>query len=220
MALAVPRLDTVSTMRLGQHLVRQEDGYRVAWSAQEMKEGRPHEAQLGPELSELIQRYLDEFRPVLAAKPKTPSPEAKASVWFNKRGGPLSARGIYDLIVDRTGTAFEYADVSARLPAQRCNNARAGTSAGPDQAGHSAASASRQLKSRVLCAGRSRGGRPPFWGCDCRPPFPTAAAGYPARKAACPSTAQRWNLARIPDQSMGWLQTATTAAAGPLRLPC
>jgi integrase/recombinase XerD len=71
-----------------------------------MKEGRPHEAQLGPELSELIQRYLDEFRPVLAAKPKTPSPEAKASVWFNKRGGPLSARGIYNLIVDRTGTAF------------------------------------------------------------------------------------------------------------------
>lgn len=107
MALAVPRLETVSLMRLGQHLVRQEVGYRIAWSAREMKENRPHEGRLGPELSELIGRYLDEFRPVLAANSKIFSPEAEAAVWFNKRGGPLSARGIYNLIVDRTGAAFD-----------------------------------------------------------------------------------------------------------------
>ncbi|MGQ3297363.1 tyrosine-type recombinase/integrase [Reyranella sp.] len=107
MALAVPRLDTVSVMRGGRHLARQKDGYRVSWSAAEMKEDRPHEARLGPELSALIQRYLDEFRPVLAARSKHPPPEAEGAVWFNRRGGPLSARGIYNLIVERTGAAFE-----------------------------------------------------------------------------------------------------------------
>ncbi|MBU8873685.1 tyrosine-type recombinase/integrase [Reyranella sp. MMS21-HV4-11] len=107
MALAVPRLDTVSLMRLRQHLLRQGDGYRIAWSAREMKENRPHEGQLGAELSALFERYLNEFRPVLAANSKMSSPEAEAAVWFNKRGGPLSARGIYNLIVDRTGAAFD-----------------------------------------------------------------------------------------------------------------
>jgi integrase len=107
MALAVPRLDTVAVMRLGQHLIPHEDAYRIAWSAKEMKENRPHEGRLGAELSKLIGRYLDEFRPVLAANSKIFSPEAEAAVWLNKRGAPLSARGIYNLIVDRTGTAFD-----------------------------------------------------------------------------------------------------------------
>lgn len=106
MALAVPRLNTVSLMRLGQHIVRQQERYRIAWSAMEMKENRPHEARLGPELSELIQRYLDEFRPELEAKSKNRKREAKAAVWVNKHGGPLSSKGIYKLIVERTGTAF------------------------------------------------------------------------------------------------------------------
>lgn len=106
MALAVPRLKTVSLMQLGQHLVRQQDRYRIAWSAREMKERRPHEGQLGPELSELIQRYLDEFRPVLTTKSKNRKRSAQSAVWVNKHGGPLSAKGIYNLIVERTGTAF------------------------------------------------------------------------------------------------------------------
>lgn len=107
MALAVPRLHTVSVMRLGQHLVRQGNVFRVAWSAAEMKEDRAHEAVLGPELSDLLQRYLDEFRPVLAAKSRTPSPHANTAVWFNKRGGALSSTSIYELIVERTGAAFD-----------------------------------------------------------------------------------------------------------------
>jgi integrase/recombinase XerD len=106
MALAVPRLDTVSIMKLGQHLVRQENGYRIAWAAEEMKEGRPHEARLGPELSDLIQRYLDEFRPALLAKAKHSSPATEVAVWLNKRGGVLRSRSIYDMIVARTGAAF------------------------------------------------------------------------------------------------------------------
>lgn len=105
MALAVPRRNTVSLMQLRQHLIKQDDGYRVAWSALEMKENRPHDARLGPELSTLIQRYLDEFRPILAARGK-PSQAAEVAVWLNKRGQPLQSRAIYDLIVDRTGAAF------------------------------------------------------------------------------------------------------------------
>lgn len=107
MALAVPRLDTVAVMRLGQHLVRQKDGYRIAWSAAEMKEDRSHEAKLGPELSALLQRYLDEFWPMLAANSRPPRPAPTAAVWINKRGGPLSSRGIYNLVVERTGAAFD-----------------------------------------------------------------------------------------------------------------
>ena len=106
MALAVPRRNTVSLMQLGQHLVRQHDRYRIAWSALEMKENRPHDGRLGSELSELIQRYLDEFRPMLAAESRSRKRDAKAAVWVNKHGGPLSAKGIYKLIVERTGTAF------------------------------------------------------------------------------------------------------------------
>jgi len=107
MALAVPRLDTVSMMILGQHLTRHQDEYRIAWSRREMKEDRPHEARLGAELSGLIQRYLDAFRPVLAAKSKHPEAGAKSAVWLNKRGQPLRSRIIYDLIVARTGAAFD-----------------------------------------------------------------------------------------------------------------
>lgn len=107
MALAVPRLDTVSVMRLGQHLLHQKDGYRIAWSAREMKEERPHEAKLGPELSALLQRYLNEFRPVLAAQARPTRADPTTAVWVNKRGGPLSSRGIYNLIVERTAAAFD-----------------------------------------------------------------------------------------------------------------
>src|SRR5262249_39919417 len=63
MALAVPRLGVVPRMRLEEHLTKHGDHYKINWSSKEMKGKQPYEARLGPELSELIARYLDDFRP-------------------------------------------------------------------------------------------------------------------------------------------------------------
>jgi hypothetical protein len=106
MALAVPRRNTVHLMMLGKHLEEQGRIFKVAWSGTEMKEDRGYEAQLGLELSELIRRYLDEFRPVLLARAGRSAMETETAVWLGRDGRKLGYSAIYPIIIKRTEAAF------------------------------------------------------------------------------------------------------------------
>jgi len=106
MALAVPRRNTVHLMMLGKHLEEKGTIFKVAWSGAEMKEDRGYEAQLGLELSELIRRYLDEFRPVLLARAGRSAMEAQTAVWLGRDGRKLGYDAIYRTIIKRTEAAF------------------------------------------------------------------------------------------------------------------
>jgi integrase/recombinase XerD len=105
LALAVPRLSPLQTMALGKHLVPHEGVFKIKWSAKEMKEGKAYEAQLDAELSELFQRYLDDFRPTLLALAGS-EPNATAAVWLSCQGGQLSRSGINHAVKERTKLEF------------------------------------------------------------------------------------------------------------------
>lgn len=104
LALAVPRLSPLQVMVVGQHLVPHDGVFKIQWSAQEMKEGKPYEADLDTELSELFQRYFDEFHPTLLAQ--AGSEPATAAVWVSCQGGQLSRGGITHAIKKRTKHEF------------------------------------------------------------------------------------------------------------------
>jgi integrase/recombinase XerD len=104
LALAVPRLSPLGMMTLEQHLVAHDGVFKISWSAQEMKEGKAYAAQLDRELSDLFQRYFDEFRPILVARAGDNPREA--AVWVAQDGGRLSHNGIYVAIKKRTKQEF------------------------------------------------------------------------------------------------------------------
>jgi integrase/recombinase XerD len=104
LALAVPRLSPLGVMTLEQHLVAHDGVFKISWSAQEMKEGKAYAAQLDRELSDLFQRYFDEFRPILVAR--SGDNPREAAVWVARDGGRLSHNGIYVAIKNRTKQEF------------------------------------------------------------------------------------------------------------------
>ncbi len=106
MALVVPRLNTVHIMALGKHLIRHDEIFKIAWSAKEMKENRCYEAQLDLELSDLIHRYLGEFRPVLLARAERFGKKAGTAVWLGRDSQKLGSNAIYRIIIRRTEAAF------------------------------------------------------------------------------------------------------------------
>lgn len=107
MALAVPRIGVVPGMRLGQHLIRQGETCRIAWSSEEMKAGQPYDAQLPRELSALLARYLDAFRPILLKRRDDVMATKEKTVWLTMHGMPMSQRAIYRVITERTGAVFD-----------------------------------------------------------------------------------------------------------------
>lgn len=110
-ALVVPRLGTLPVMMVDEHLVRHGSTYKVKWQGTQMKGGRrAYEAVLPDELGSLIERYLEIYRPVLAARSRKAANTTKRQpVWLNRRGAAMGARSIYDMIIARTKAAFRVA---------------------------------------------------------------------------------------------------------------
>ena len=59
------RLANLTMIRIGNHLIRQSDGYWLQFEAAEMKARRPFETPAPAELTEAIDRYLQHWRPLL-----------------------------------------------------------------------------------------------------------------------------------------------------------
>ena len=106
-ALVVPRLGTLPVMEIDEHLIRHGSTYKVKWHGNQMKGGRrAYQALLPEELGTLIDRYLEIYRPVLAARSRKAGDSTKEPVWLNQRGTAMSGRSIYDTIIARTKAAF------------------------------------------------------------------------------------------------------------------
>jgi integrase/recombinase XerD len=97
------RRRNVAAMVLGQHLVRQGYQYVLKFDEDETKNRRPFEQPLAPQLSPIIDRYLEHYRPKLLGA------ETSEHVWISWRGKPLTDCVIYASLVARTREAFGFA---------------------------------------------------------------------------------------------------------------
>ena len=106
-ALAVPRIGVLSIMGLGKHLIRSGKNWKIFWSAAEMKAGQPYDARLGPEISLLLDAYVDTYRPILLARRPAGGGNEGTGLWLSTFGQQLCSRSIYGLITKRTGAVFD-----------------------------------------------------------------------------------------------------------------
>ncbi len=94
LASRAPRLRSVSTLRIGNHILTVSAGYHVRFGRSDMKTPSPLEYNLPAGLTGYIERYLSEERPVLLQ-----GADAEHNwFWVGKQGRPLRAAGIERVI--------------------------------------------------------------------------------------------------------------------------
>ncbi|MXP66075.1 hypothetical protein E0493_22275 [Roseomonas sp. M0104] len=99
------RLRSVVALRLGQHLHREGDRWRVTLAAEDMKNRRPDDCLLPACLTPWIERYLVQERMELLAG------EPSDALWVNWGGRPLGTRGLEKRIRWRSNQRFGAAEV-------------------------------------------------------------------------------------------------------------
>jgi integrase/recombinase XerD len=98
------RLGNLVSIEIGRHLVRSGGLYRLVFSAQETKVGRPIDLHCPAELTPYIDKYLEVYRPLLLARAKQRT--ATRRLWINKDGGVLDISAIHHQIKAETKRAF------------------------------------------------------------------------------------------------------------------
>jgi integrase/recombinase XerD len=99
------RLGNLAAITIGQHLVRRGEGFRLAFSAEETKQGCEIDFDVPPTLAAAFTEYLETYRPALMARGTHHSTAAEA-LWVSRDGGPMSSMGIAQAIEKRTEIAF------------------------------------------------------------------------------------------------------------------
>ena len=101
------RLKNFTGLRLGRHLIRQEDcRWRLLVPASETKNGQSIEDMLPEDIGRLLDRYLAVDRPPLLAR-RTPVGAAEDDhLWISEDGLPMSATNIRSRITLETFKAF------------------------------------------------------------------------------------------------------------------
>ncbi len=94
------RRKNFSALRLGKSLTRLEDGWRIRFPAEEVKNKHPIDLQVPAGVIVYLDRYLQEIRPRLAAG------RSCDRVWLNWYGQPLNGHAIYLLFVSYTRKLF------------------------------------------------------------------------------------------------------------------
>lgn len=97
------RIANLAAIKIGEHLTSREGTYRLAFEAEETKNGRPFEAWLPPELSQYVDVYLRQHRKQLLARGQSPD---AASLWINRWGAAMREGCIRTQIEKRTKAAF------------------------------------------------------------------------------------------------------------------
>jgi site-specific recombinase XerD len=104
LAARAPRRRSLAALTATAHVIRNDAVYRIVLGKLDMKTRKRHEFDLPPILTPFIDRYLNEFRPVLAGR------RNHHAFWLTPHGGPLSAGRISGLILEaskqRFGVAF------------------------------------------------------------------------------------------------------------------
>jgi integrase/recombinase XerD len=94
------RRANLAFLRIGQHLVRQDDEYIVRLEGSVMKNHRDFEQPLPAALSPLLDRYIHHYRPQLLGR------VLDDHLWISWRGEPLAETGVYEVVTKRTQAAF------------------------------------------------------------------------------------------------------------------
>ena len=99
------RIKNLSMIEIGRHLVFDGGSYRLEFSGEETKTGRPYIAELPSQLTSYIDRYLAHHRVQLIAhdggRPSTSGP-----LWLDRWGQSMSSAAIRQQIKLRTRHAF------------------------------------------------------------------------------------------------------------------
>ena len=104
-ALLAARPIRISNLALIEiHLVQSGGLYRLVFSAEEIKIGRPLDLHCPAELTPYIDRYLEFYRPLLMARAKAPAPTRR--MWINYAGGVMDISAIHYQIKIQTKRAF------------------------------------------------------------------------------------------------------------------
>ncbi|MCR9073325.1 MAG: site-specific integrase [Alphaproteobacteria bacterium] len=88
------------SLRLGESLTEQPDGYWIRLPAEAMKNGRPYEARLPELLCDPLERYLTVWRPVLLRG------RQDTTFLVGARGRPFTSEALYGRLTQHTEQAF------------------------------------------------------------------------------------------------------------------
>jgi integrase/recombinase XerD len=106
MLISMPlRISNFGGLQLGQSIQRISDRYWISVEGKDTKSGRPIEFALPPDLTEPIERYLDQHRPYLLAQGDHSS-DGLPAFWVSSWGTPLSSELLAKRISQRTEEAF------------------------------------------------------------------------------------------------------------------
>jgi integrase/recombinase XerD len=94
------RRRTFSLIRIGRHLRRIGEEWRLVFDGPDTKSGRPFEMTIPEQLVPLLKRYLREVRPLIAGAHR------HDGLWAGTKGCPLNGQAIYGAIAARTRAEF------------------------------------------------------------------------------------------------------------------
>jgi integrase/recombinase XerD len=100
------RLSNLAAITLGRHLIRQSQGYRLYFSGDEVKGGRPIDAAVPASLVADVDRYLDHYRPILLTRGGRQRPAPCDALWVSEIATPLDPNSIPNRIKKHTLAAF------------------------------------------------------------------------------------------------------------------
>ncbi len=94
------RLRNLAMIEIGRHLTRRGSGYDLVFGPDETKTGTPIETSLPEGLTESMDFYIEQVRPILARGDET------TRLWLNQYGTPMKEHGLYMQIVKVTERDF------------------------------------------------------------------------------------------------------------------
>jgi integrase len=100
------RLRNLAALELDRTLYRQATTFRIAFEADEVKNGSPLAFEWPGSLLGPLREWLDVHRSVLARLNRRWAREIGAALWVSSHGSPMTKQAIYDRITKRTRKAF------------------------------------------------------------------------------------------------------------------
>jgi integrase len=101
---AIPlRRGSLVRMRIGEHLVRSADGWRIHIPAGDTKTRRKLDYTLASRLARAVDLYLERFRPRINGA------HLHTGVWPSRQGIPLVGVSLYEIVTKRTRAEFGFA---------------------------------------------------------------------------------------------------------------
>jgi integrase/recombinase XerD len=102
------RLKNLAMIAIGRHLLFDGQSYRLEFSGEEMKTGRPYIAEFPTQLTAYMDRYIAHHRTVLQLIARDGAYHSMTSgpLWINRHGQPMSSKAVRHQIKLRTEHAF------------------------------------------------------------------------------------------------------------------